>query len=252
MSIEWSLVRRAMLTQDNLFPNSPTANCMSASISGEQIELAKRCIKAFYQGLKWADQSGIHGGYVANRSFQRVFLIEDKYVLGVFDNRNISDNRKKISNPSTTEELIRYYQHGKGNIKTLIVLEKANQRLANSETVGRQSKFLIDVMYPAIEGIRAKFSGDEHGSRWQKILSEAQYTTSDNPPYSGSILQTSLLSDIYHDPKKADERLAKNSPLKLFYTWNSPLNLEFGTDQSISNKLIPWELDNHLKLFSAL
>lgn len=252
MSIDWSLVRRAMLTQDNLFPENPTANCMSASVPSDQIELAVRCIKVFYQGLKWADRSGIQGGYVANRNFQRIFLMEDSHVLGVFDNRNsLSSNKAEVSNPSSTEEFIRYYQQGKGNIKTLVVLEKDNQRLANSETVGRQSKFLIDVIYPAIEGIRAKFSSDEHGRRWQKVLSEAKYTTSSQGSYSGSILQTSLLSDIYHNPKKADERLAKNSPLKLFYTWNSPLNLEFSSEQDISRKLIPWEIDSNLRLSST-
>lgn len=245
-------MRRAMLTQENLFPENPTANCMSASVPSEQVELARRCIKVFYQGLKWADRSGIHGGYVANRDFQRIFLMEDSHVLGVFDNRNSpSSSQAEISNPSSTEEFIRYYRQGKGNIKTLIVLEKDNQRLANSETVGCQSKFLIDVIYPAIEGIRAKFSGDEHGRRWQKVLSEAKYTTFSKDSYSGSILQTSLLSDIYHNPQKADKRLAKNSPLKLFYTWNSPLNLDFSSELNISNKLIPWETDSALQLLST-
>ncbi|MBE9065333.1 hypothetical protein IQ260_01560 [Leptolyngbya cf. ectocarpi LEGE 11479] len=241
-----------MLTQDNLFPENPTAGCMSASVPTDQIELARRCIKVFYQGLKWADRSGIHGGYVANRDFQRVFLMEDSHVLGVFDNRNSPSNTKvDTHNPSCTEEFIRYYQRGKGNIKTLIVLEKDNRRLANSETVGCQSKFLIDVIYPAIEGIRAKFSGDEYGRRWQKILSEAKYTTSFQDSHPGNILQTSLLSDIYHNPKKADERLAKNSPLKLFYTWNSPLNLEFRSEQDILSKLMPWEIDKDLRMFST-
>ncbi|MEM7064007.1 MAG: hypothetical protein AAF572_12695 [Cyanobacteria bacterium P01_B01_bin.77] len=249
MSIDWSLVRRAMLTQENLFPENPAANCMSASVASAQMELAARCIRVFYQGLKWADQSGIQGGYITNRDFQRVFLMEDSHVLGVFDNRNSpNSNKAEISNPSNTEESVRYYQRGKGNIKTLIVLEKDNQRLATSETAGCPSKFLIDVIYPAVEGIRARFSGDKHGHRWQKVLSEAKYTTPSKDSYPGSILQTSLLSDIYHNPQKADERLAKNSPLKLFYTWNSPLNLEFGAKPHTPSKLIPWEIDSYLRL----
>ena len=254
MSLEWSLVRRAMLTQDNLFPENPTANCMSASVPSEQVTLAIRCIKVFYQGLKWADQYEIHGGYVSNRDFRRVFLMEDSRVLGVFDNRNSTSGTEdtKISYPSNTEEFIRYYQRGKGNIKTLIVFEKANRRLANSETIGRQSKFLIDVVYPSIEGIRAKFSGDKHGRHWQKVLSKAQSVRYADSSYANSILQTSLLADIYHNPNKADAQLVKNSPLKLFYTWNSPLNLDFGSEQDISSRLIPWEIENHLKLTSQL
>ena len=254
MSIEWSLVRRAMLTQDNLFPENPTANCMSASVPSEQATLTMRCIKVFYQGLKWAEQYKIHGGYVSNRDFKRVFLMEDSHALGVFDNRNFTSGTEdtKVSYPSNTEEFIRYYQRGKGNIKTLIVFEKDNRRLANSETVGRQSKFLIDVVYPAIEGIRAKFSGDTHGHHWQKVLSKAQSVHYADSSYTSSMLQTSLLADIYHNPNKADAQLVKTSPLKLFYTWNSPFNLEFGSGQDISNKLIPWEIENHLELTSQL
>lgn len=254
MSIEWSLVRRAMLTQDNLFLENPAANCMSASVPVEQVALTVRCIKVFYQGLKWADQYEIHGGYVSNRNFKRVFLMEDSHVLGVFDNRNSTSGAEgtKISYPSNTEEFIRYYQRGKGNFKTLIVFEKDNRRLANSEPVGRQSKFLIDVIYPAIEGIRAKFSGDKHGHHWQKVLSQAQSVHYADSPYASSMLQTSLLADIYHNPNKADAQLVKSSPLKLFYTWNSPLNLEFSSTQGISNKLIPWEIEHHLELTSQL
>lgn len=254
MSIEWSLVRRAMLTQDNLFPDDPAANCMSTVVRHDQLEVAVRCIKTFYQGLQWADRSGIQGGYVSNRNFRRVFLIEDSHILGVFDNRNSIGSKKilKPSNPSNTEEFVRYYQKGTGNIKTLIVLEKDNQRLANSEAVGHQSKFLIDVVYPAIEGIRAKLSGDDHGRHWQKVLSEAKDITYSQDSSVGSILHASLLSDIYHNPKQADMRLAENSPLKLFYMWNSPLNLEFSSKENTSNRLIPWEIDNKLGLPNVL
>ena len=254
MSIEWPLVRRAMLTQGDLFPKNSAENCMIASVPAEQMEVATRCIRAFYQGLQWADEFGIQGGYVGNRNFHRIFLIDDTYVLGVFDNRN-SPNKSTTSaklNPSNTSELIHFYKRGKGNIKTLIVLEKANRRLANSEAVGHQSKFLIDVVYPAIEGIRAKLSGDYHGRHWQQILSEAQDVAQSQDVHTESILHTSLLNDIYHNPKKVDERLAENSPLKLFYMWNSPLNLEFNSDQNTSSKLIPWEIHNQLGLSNML
>ncbi|WP_152532089.1 hypothetical protein [Leptolyngbya sp. Heron Island J] len=243
-----------MLTQDNLFPENPAANCMSASVPSEQIGVAVRCIKAFYQGLKWADRSGIHGGYVGNRNFRRVFLMEDSHVLGVFDNRNSSSSSKTLesSNPSNIEEFVRCYQQGRGNIKTFIVLEKDNQRLANSEAVGHQSKFLIDVVYPSIEGIRAKLSGDEHGRHWQKVLSEAKYVARSTDPYAESILHMDLLSDIYHNPKKVDQQLAAHSPLRLFYMWNSPLNIEFGSGNTTSSQLIPWEIENYRRLPNTL
>ena len=220
---------------------------MSASVPKDQISVAVRCIKAFYQGLKWADRSGIHGGYVGNRNFRRVFLMEDSHVLGVFDNRNSISSGKTLesSNPSNIEEFVRFYQQGRGNIKTFIVLEKDTRRLANSEAVGHQSKFLIDVVYPAIEGIRAKLSGDEHGRHWQKVLSEAKYVAHSTDLHTSNILPMNLLSDIYHNPKKADQQLAEHSPLKLFYMWNSPLNIEFDSGHTTLGKLIPWEIENH-------
>ena len=64
MPIEWPVVRRAMLTQINLFPDNPKANCIGAYIDAEQIAVASRCIKAFYQGLLWAKQFDIQGGYL--------------------------------------------------------------------------------------------------------------------------------------------------------------------------------------------
>ena len=247
MSVEWPLVRRAMLTQGDLFPKNDDANCMSAVISAEQMDVAIRCIKAFYQGLKWADQFEIQGGYVGNRNFRRTFLIEDKHVLGVFDNRNRSRQNTQLAdlNPCSTEEFISFYRRGNGNIKTLIVLEKDNHRLANSEATGCQSKFLIDVVYPAIEGIRAKLSGDRYGHHWQKVLSEAQYISFPKDSTTGNLLHVSLLSNIYHNPKKADKLLTENSPLKLFYTWNSPLNLEFNSEEDTPSNLIPWEISEH-------
>lgn len=248
MTIEWTLVRRAMLTQIDLFPENPSANCMSALIDAEQITIATRCINAFYQGLLWAEQFGIFGGYVSNRNFQQTFLINDEHVLGVFDNRNATQgsHSSKPTNPKNTTDLVRAYQKGRGNIKTLVVLEKNNGRLANSDTIGNQSKFLLDVVYPAIEGIRAKYSGEKNSQHWQKLLNKAQ-----NPEPSemltdigsidpSSLVHTSLLSDIYHNPHKADVILAEQSPLQLFYRWNSPFNVEFDTDSNTPHLFLPW------------
>lgn len=247
MTIDWRLLRRAMLTQSDLFPENPNANCMSTTVCSEQIAVAKRCIHTFYQGLQWADQFGIQGGYVNNRNFRRSFLIDDDYILGVFDDRSLhyQSLSHSYAYPQSTVELVKAYQQGHRNIKTLIVLEKEHCRLANSDTVGNQSKFLIDVVYPAIEGIRAKFAGDFKGQHWQKKLLRAQQLSSqpDNsnrpPKSSGELLYTSLLSDIYHDPQTADKRLTKHSPLKLFYLLDSPLNIDFDSTDKSTIHFIP-------------
>ncbi|MEM9805485.1 MAG: hypothetical protein AAF959_09395 [Cyanobacteria bacterium P01_D01_bin.56] len=220
---------------------------MSTTVCSEQIAVVKRCIHTFYQGLQWADQFDIQGGYVNNRNFRRSFLIDDDYVLGVFDDRSL--HYQSSSNPQTypqsTVELVKAYQQGQRNIKTLIVLEKEHYRLANSDTVGNQSKFLIDVVYPAIEGIRAQFAGDFKGQHWQNALLKAQQLPSqpDNsnrlPKSSGELLYASLLSDIYHDPQTADKHLTKHSPLKLFYLLDSPLNIDFDSTDKSTIHFIP-------------
>lgn len=228
-----------MLTQGNLFPEDNQADCMSIAISAENLQVAVRCIRAFYRGLKWAEEFGIRGGYIDNRNFSQVFLIEDDYILGVFDNRNIdlSYAGRIFPDPVNIEELISFYQQGKGNIKTLIVLEKENRILANSEEKGRQSKFLVDVVYPAIEGIRVKFAGGQHLGHWRKALLKSLHTESSSA--SGHLLQVSLLVDSYTDPRKADLLLRENSPLQLFCMENSPFNLEFDLDESFSADALP-------------
>ena len=228
-----------MLTQGNLFPEDNQADCMSIAVPVENLEVAIRCIKAFYRGLRWAEEFGIRGGYVDNRNFSQVFLIEDDYILGVFDNRNIDlkSTENVLHNPVSMEELIRFYQQGKGNIKTLIVLEKENKILANSEEKGRQSKFLVDVVYPAIEGIRVKFSGKRYLGHWRKALLKSLHAGSNSA--IGHLLQVSLLVDSYSDPRKADLLLSENSPLQLFCMENSPFNLEFDLDESASASALP-------------
>lgn len=243
MTIDWRLVRRAMLTPSNLFPENPNANCMSTTIRPDQMAVVRRCINAFYQGLQWADQFGIRGGYVGNRSFRRSFIINDDYILGVFDNRS-QYPKSPYTYPQSTLELVQTYEKGRSNIKTLIVLEKEHYRLANSDSVGNQSKFLIDVVYPAIEGIRAKFSGDITGQHWKTRCLKAQQTPSQlersHPQSSSELLPTSLLSDIYHSPQTADRHLAKQSPLQLFYQLDSPLNIDFNTEDDTKHPYIPW------------
>lgn len=243
MTIDWHLVRRAMLTQSDLFPKNPNANCMSIVVRPEQIEVVRRCVTNFYQGLQWADQCGIQGGYVGNRTFQRSFLIDDDYVLGVFDERSVHSKSPFPPYPQGTLELVKAYQKGRSNIKTLIVFEKEHHRLANSDTVDNQSKFLVDVVYPSIQGIRAKYTGDTTGEHWQETWLEAQALNSElarsHSSNFNTLTNTSLLSEIYHNPRAADKLLAEESPLRLFYQLDSPLNIDFDADDRAHPYFIP-------------
>lgn len=199
---------------------------MNIILTPEQVEIATRCIDAFYLGLKWADKFGICGGYAGNRNFHRVFRIDDNDILGVFDNRNLALETSELrdGNPCSLHELINLYKKRQCNIKTLVVLEKENYRLASSESQGRQSKFLIDALYPALEGIRAKYSRNYDCHRWRKLVSAA---VRQDDYRQLSIDSTSLecwLSGIYHNPEKTNELLLEKSPLRYFYKLKSPLN----------------------------
>lgn len=236
-AINWPVARRAMLTQPELCPDNAQANCLDVYISPGQLDVACRCIKSFYKGLRWADEFGIKGGYIGNRKFQQVFLIDDSYILGVFDNRNVTDRQliKYLDNPADLGQLIDLHKRGQGNIKTLIVLEKANLRLANSEEKGRQSQFLVDVVYPAILGIQAKFLGRSRQSdKYEHQKQFLQCLQSDKLPDDGegSLLTSSLIVDAYRNPDKANTVLMEYSPLNLFFTVNSPLNRDFEDSQA--------------------
>lgn len=196
---------------------------MNIDLSSEQVEISIRCIKAFFVGLKWADKFGICGGYTGNRNFRRVFQIDDDHILGVFDNRNPAESSCK--NPVSLSELMKLYEKRRCNIKTLIVLEKENFRLASSESQGRQSKFLIDSLYPALEGIRARVSESYDSCRWRRILSSAAHQTEDFKLLSGEQSMECLLAGIYHDPQTTNDFLLEKSPLRYFYKPKSPLNL---------------------------
>ena len=93
-----------------------------------------------------------------------------------------------------------------------------------SSDLGRQSKFLIDALYPALEGIRAKYSRNYDCHRWRKLVSAA---VRQDDYRQLSIDSTSLecwLSGIYHNPEKTNELLLEKSPLRYFYKLKSPLN----------------------------
>lgn len=246
MVINWDVARRVMLTQSALFPEDASTsgdNCMHAMLQPRQMTLASRCIKGFYQGLKWADEFGIHGGYAGNRDYRRVFLLEDDYILGVFDNRTpITDaTNTKAKEPATLAQLIELYNRKQNNFKTLLVLEKANYRLSSSEAQNRQSKFVLDVLYPALEGIRAKSLKNYDCRHWYKVLLAALHQTECPKSSTGTPEKLStedLLVAIYHAPDQANDSLTQKPPLRYFYSTNSPFNFE----NSIVSEASPqWE-----------
>ncbi|MEL7004117.1 MAG: hypothetical protein AAFN93_15465 [Bacteroidota bacterium] len=216
-----------MLTQHNLFPHNPMANSMNAYLSVLETDRSIRCIKNFYTGLKWADEFGICGGYKRNRNFHGVFQIDDDDVLGVFDSRNSPAQKVVVDeqNPRNLTELIAFYKRRQGNIKTLIVLEKENRRLASSDTQGYQSKFLIDTLLPSILGIRTHYDQGHHRYRWQKTIMQMQALLHQLVP---SVLHSDvqpteiLLKALHHHPKTIDNWLFHNSLLGLFYKCDSP------------------------------
>lgn len=223
-AIEWKIARRAMLTQHNLFPGNPKANSMNAWITEEQKVIAIRCIKNFYKSLEWANEFGICGGYTTNRNFHHIFQIDDDDILGIFDNRNAPSKKlaADYQNPTSLAELIAVNKKRQANIKTIIVLEKENRRLASSDTQGYQSKFLIDSLLPAIRGIHTKWTKDYYGQQWQKsVLMSLDYLLLDMLP-SKTLQNSNFLKELYQNPRKVDNLLLHSSLLQLFYKCESP------------------------------
>ena len=238
MTINWDIARRVMHTQSDLFPAGTKAakeNCMQERLLSKQMDIAIRCIKGFYQGLKWADKFGIHGGYAGNRSFHTVFLLEDEHILGVFDNRSPSTVEEEIEPllPKTLDNLIDCFNKKKSSFKTLLVVEKSEQRLASSYVQGRQSKFVIDVLYPALEGIRANSVEYYDTHHWHKVLQAALHNAECQKELQKISKGSELLAAIYQDPSKADAFLLKHPVLRYFYSSKSKFNLRASLDTNL-------------------
>lgn len=239
MVINWDIARRVMHTQSDLFSSGTKVskeNCMQEYLHSKQVNVAVSCIKGFYQGLKWAEKFGIHGGYAGNRNFHKVFLLEDEHILGVFDNRStatVEDEAEQLL-PKTLDNLIELFNKKKNNFKTLLVIEKSNRRLASSYVQGRQSKFVIDVLYPALEGIRAKSIKNYDTNHWHKVLQSALHTAEHQKELQEISKVSELLAAIYQDPSKADAFLLEHSLLRYFYSPKSKFNLKVSLERKLS------------------
>ena len=117
----WEEARNVMLTENSMLdPQDPLA-CMDLVVTSQQVSNVRRCIKTLYQGLRWASLLQIKGGFAGQRDYSRLFLIDDPYIIGVFDNRNTSGEPRQSEqqNPKTLPELIRFFDQGKGNFKSI-------------------------------------------------------------------------------------------------------------------------------------
>lgn len=239
-ALRWAEARNVMLT-DNADPQDPLS-CMDLTVSSWQVDNVRRCIKTLYQGLKWANLLKIKGGYAGQRNYDRLFLIDDAYIIGVFDNRNVLDqaDTTELRNPKNLRELIQFYNQGKGNIKTLVVFEKPNLRLANSDEKARQSYFIAETIYPALAAIVQVLNNAE--SQQNKYLSssfsnevkannnEVQLAKTSDDISQRFLKLSPLFLNLFKDPGQANKLLLQTSPLLLFCNSSSPLNLDIDDD----------------------
>ena len=232
-AFDWAEVRHILLTDNSFVDPEDPAGCMDMRISSHQVEEVQRCIKALYWGLKWANRLKINGGYASKRPYHRIFLIDDQHLIGVFDNRNSLKQDLEIDapNPKTTQELIQLHHQGQGNIKTLIVFEKENLRLANSDERDRQSTFILEAVYPALAGLAEslrRVKGLKQGYQDQCLQFWNHIRVTENTGFSGSQLISSPNSwlSLRHDSQRLNRLLLHNSPLQFFCSTDSPLNLD--------------------------
>ena len=237
-ALRWAEARNVMLTDNSaLDPQDPLC-CMDLFVSSWQVENVQRCIKTLYQGLRWANLLKIRGGYAGQRNYSRLFLIDDPHIVGVFDDRNALRNDVRMDSrpPETLEELIQLYNQGKGNIKTLIVFEKPNLRLANSDEKARQSYFVAETIYPALAAIvqvlnQAGSISDKGLDRDSSNHSDTNCDDIELARTSGDINQdflklSPLFIGLFTEPGQANKILLQKSPLQFFCNTNSPLNLD--------------------------
>ncbi len=246
----WEEARNVMLTDNSMLDPQDPLRCMDLQISAWQVENVQRCIKTLYQGLKWADLLKIKGGFTGQRSYGKLFLIDDPYIIGVFDDRNTlgDDDSANYRPPKNLKELIHLYNQGRGNIKTLVVFEKPNLRLANSDEKSRQSYFVAETIYPALaaiiqvrtqiknlpmlgdSGIESKVSDDD--VKLVKISTENSQS---------SLQLSSWFIKLFKDPKQVNQELLDQSPLQIFCSPNSPLNLDIDDDFLVEDLLLNLE-----------
>ncbi|MBT9317375.1 hypothetical protein [Leptothoe spongobia] len=258
-ALRWTEARNVMLTDNSMLDPQDPLCCMDLVVSSWQVENVQRCIKTLYQGLKWADLLEIKGGYAGQRNYGRLFLIDDPYIIGVFDDRNALSNQNQEGHrpPKTLKELIQLHNQGKGNIKTLVVFEKPNLRLANSDEKARQSYFVAETIYPALAAIvkvRAQTENLQilgYSDTESKINNDEVQLVKASSDISQKTLELSpWFIKLFRDPKQANKELLNKSPLQIFCSPNSPLNLDIDDDfciETILKDLDLAQLDNDLE-----
>lgn len=233
VGFDWEEARYIMLTDNSLLAPDDPAACMDMLVSLAQVDDVQRCIRALYSGLKLASLLEIKGGYLGERGYENIFLIEDEHIIGIFDNRNATDASSDTAqtHPETIEELIDLSRRGQGNIKTLLVFEKANLRLANSDERDRQSNFVAEVVYPALVGIAEGLNlMQELGKPSRtKYLAPSDGTEAINDDLS-CLAQSSMrtlksILNLFKDPHRVNKTLTRHSPLQLFCNADSPFNV---------------------------
>ena len=237
-ALRWAEARNVMLTDNSMLDPQDPLCCMDLFVSSWQVENVQRCIKTLFQGLRWANLLKIRGGYAGQRHYGRLFLIDDPHIIGVFDERNASrdDIQMDYRPPKTLEELIQLYNQGKGNIKTLIVFEKPNLRLANSDEKARQSYFVAETIYPALAAIVQVLNQTENLPDIYLDNNSSNHLNDDSDNIqldrtSGNINQdflklSPLFISLFTDPGQVNTILLQKSPLQFFCNANSPLNLD--------------------------
>lgn len=234
---DWAEVRNVMLTDNSAFDSEDPSACMDTFVSCWQIEDVQRCIKTLYQGLRFANLLKIKGGYAGQRDYNGIFLIDDNNLVGVFDDRNSLNNgaEEKQLHPKTTEDLIQFYRHGRGNIKTLVAFEKPNLRLVNSDERGCQSYFVMETVYPALAAIVKILSyledlEDKEHNKSLKVWSGRHLVKSLEDRSQSFLFSPKCFLSLFKCPSQANKFFLHTSPLQFFCHANSPFNLDISSD----------------------
>lgn len=216
-----------MMTDNiGLHDEDPSA-CLDMSVPPESSKDIQRCIRTVHQGLQWAELFNIRGGYAGTRRYNQTFLIEDQNIIGIFDDRNHNLDHHK-EKPKTIEDLMQIYQCGYTNIKTLVVFEKPELRLANSDERCRQSYFISETIYPAFAAIMEVLnyahtdSQNNSNENYSTKIRSIQRTVNKG----SSFLKRNFFYNVQQDPIGADKVLIKKSPLELFFSSDSLFNLD--------------------------
>lgn len=238
--LDWPHTHEITLTANSdLNPDHPEA-FMDRLVSSSEIETVQRCMTTLYEGLMLANRFDVHGGYTGKKDYKNIFLVDNKHILGVCDTCRTSSYSSEIEDlkdriiASPTE----YKRLEQDGMKALVALEKASGRLVNGYEKGRQSNFMVEVIYPALIGILRWANTDSKGQNIpeQNIQSFLQNRQA-NKHYSQ--INSRFLQYLFRDPRQIDTVLYNHSPLWFIYNELSPLNIQLdieGDSISIYNR----------------